>query len=75
MSIGVITHRIEELDGFPAGSTPPRRKDPHRICHLLRTPAQRDNIRTLLTDEMRESGSTSEGGTALKALIDRLGRV
>ena len=38
------------------------------------TPAQRDNIKTLLTHEMRESGSTSEGGTALKALIDRLGR-
>ena len=38
------------------------------------TPAQRDNIKTLLTDEMRESGSTSERGTALKALIDRLGR-
>lgn len=37
-------------------------------------PAQRDNLKSLLMDEIRESGGpTSERGVALKKLIDRIG--
>lgn len=38
------------------------------------TAAQRDNIKSLVMDEMRESGGpASERGAGLKKLIDRLG--
>lgn len=36
--------------------------------------SQRDTLRSMLTDEMRESGSASERGLALKDVIERLGK-
>ena len=38
------------------------------------TPAQRDNIRGVLTDEMRESGFASDRAMALKKLVDFFGQ-
>ena len=38
------------------------------------TPAQRDNIRGVLTDEMRESGFGSDRAVALKRLVDFFGQ-
>jgi hypothetical protein len=40
------------------------------------TPAQRDTLKALLTDEMREAGgATSERGAVLKKLIERVGQL
>jgi hypothetical protein len=36
-------------------------------------PAQRDTLKHMLTDEMREAGSGSERGLALQGLLGRLG--
>jgi hypothetical protein len=38
------------------------------------TPAQRDSIRGVLTDELRESGFGSERAVALKKLVDFFGQ-
>lgn len=38
------------------------------------TPAQRDSIRGVLSDELRESGFTSDRAVALKKLIDFFGQ-
>lgn len=38
------------------------------------TPAQRDSIRGVLTDELRESGFASERAVALKKLVDFFGQ-
>ena len=37
------------------------------------TPAQRDNIRGVLTDELRESGFGSDRAVSLKRIIDYFG--
>jgi hypothetical protein len=38
------------------------------------TPSQRDIIKAMLVDEMREAGgATSERGSTLKKVIDRIG--
>ena len=38
------------------------------------TPAQRDSIRGMLNDELRESGFSSDRATSLKRLIDFFGQ-
>jgi hypothetical protein len=38
------------------------------------TPSQRDNIRGVLSDELRESGFSSDRAVALKKLIDFFGQ-
>jgi hypothetical protein len=38
------------------------------------TPAQRDNIKGVLSDELREAGYGSERGTSLKKIIDFFGQ-
>ena len=35
-------------------------------------PAQRDTLKNMLKDEMREAGAASERGAALKGVLDRL---
>jgi hypothetical protein len=38
------------------------------------TPAQRDSIRSVLNDEMRDSGFASERAVSLKKIIDYFGQ-
>lgn len=56
-----------------------RKRQPSMIWTLTHdqplTPAQRDVIKGMLTDELRETGSMTERGAALKKLVDQIGQI